>query len=47
VIGGILRHLGVPTEIPASRPARALPLLAGIPDVAGWDEDASVFDRCS
>jgi putative ABC transport system permease protein len=25
----------------------SLPLLAGIPDVAGWDEDASVFNRCS
>jgi hypothetical protein len=47
VIGRILRHLGVPTGIPARRPARAPPLLAGIPDVAGWDEDASVFDPCS
>jgi hypothetical protein len=36
VIGRILRHLGVSTETPASRPARAPPL-AGIPE----------FDRCS
>jgi len=47
VIERILRHLGVPTATPASRPARAPPLLAGVPDVAGSDDDASVFDPCS
>ena len=43
VIGRILRHLGVPAEIPAPRPARAPPLPAGAPDQAGWDDDASGF----
>jgi hypothetical protein len=43
VIDRILRHLGLPTETPAPRPARAPPLLAGVPDAAGWDDDASVF----
>ena len=47
VIGRILRHLGVSTEIPAPRPARAPPLPAGVPDAAGWDDDASVFTPCS
>jgi hypothetical protein len=47
VIGRILRHLGLPTEIPVPRPARAPPLPAGVPDVAGWDDDASVFNPCS
>ena len=52
VIDRILRHLGLPTETPAPRPARAPPLLAGVPDAAGWDDDAlrddaSVFDPCS
>jgi hypothetical protein len=47
VIDRILRHLGLPTETPAPRPARAPPLLAGVPDAAGWDDDASVFDACS
>ncbi len=31
VIDRILRHLGLPTETPAPRPARAPPLLAGVP----------------
>ena len=47
VIDRILRHLGLPTETPAPRPARTPPLLAGVPDAAGWDDDASVFDACS
>lgn len=47
VIGRILRHLGLPTEIAAPRPARAPPLHVGIPDVASWEENASVFDPCS
>ena len=47
VIGRILRHLGVPAEIPAPRPARAPPLPAGAPEQAGWDDDASVFTSCS
>jgi hypothetical protein len=42
VIGRILRHLGVPTEIPAPRPARAPPLFAGSPHEAGWDDDLPV-----
>ena len=48
VIERILRHLGVPTEIPAPRPARAPPLRQGTPDQAGWDaRTTSVFDPCS
>jgi hypothetical protein len=38
VVGRILRHLGMPTEIPAPRPARAPPLAAR----AGWDDDPAV-----
>ena len=30
VIGRILRHLGLPTEVPSSRPARAPPLDAAL-----------------
>lgn len=47
VIGRILRHLGVPTEIPAPRPARAPPLSAGTSNQAGWDDASSVFTPCS
>jgi len=47
VIGRILRHLGMPTEIPPPRPARAPPLRVGAPAGAGWDADTTVFDSCS
>ncbi len=47
VIGRILRHLGVPTEIPVPCPARAPPLRVGAPDQADWDDDTSVFTPCS
>jgi hypothetical protein len=47
VIERILRHLGLPTETPAPRPARAPPRLARVPGAAGWDDEASVFDPCS
>ena len=47
VIGRIFRHLGVPTEFPAPRPARAPSLSAGTPNEAGWDDDTSVFNSCS
>ena len=47
VIGRILRHLGVPTEIPAPHPARAPPLRVGVRTVDGWDDDPSVFTPCS
>jgi putative transposase len=47
VIGRLLRHFGVPTEIPAPRLARAPPLSAGAPNQAGWDHDPSVFTSCS
>ena len=46
VIGRILRHLGVPTEIPPPRPARAPLLRVGVPDVAGRDADNSAFNSC-
>jgi hypothetical protein len=42
VVGRILRHLGVPTEIPAPRPARAPPLGEGALQQAGWDDDSVV-----
>jgi len=47
VIDRILRHLGLPTETPAPRPARAPPRLASVPDAAGWDDDVPVFDPSS
>jgi hypothetical protein len=47
VIGLILRHLGVPTEIPALRPARAPPLRVGVRDADAWADDPSVFNPCS
>ena len=47
VIDRILRHLGLPTETPAPRPARAPPRLALVPDAVCWDDDAAVFDPCS
>jgi hypothetical protein len=47
VIDRILRHLSLPTETPEPRPARAPPGLAGVPDAAGWDDDALMFDACS
>ena len=48
VIERILRHLGLPTEIPAPRPARAPPLRMGTPDQVGWDRPTrSMFDPCS
>ena len=47
VIDRMLRHLGLPTETPAPRPARAPPLRVGAPDQAGWEDDTSVFTTCS
>jgi hypothetical protein len=44
VISRILRHLGVPTEIPAPRPAGAPPLCVGVREA---DNDPLVFDPCS
>jgi hypothetical protein len=37
VIRRILRHLGLPTEVPAARPARPPPLPIGRPDT--WHDD--------
>ena len=42
VIGRILRHLGLPTDLPVARPARAPPLLAVAGD-AQVDVDASAL----
>jgi hypothetical protein len=47
VIDRILRHLGLPSERPAPRLARAPPFPMDVPDAAGWDDDGSVFDACS
>jgi hypothetical protein len=47
VIDRILWHLGLPSERPAPRAARAPPLPVDVPDAAGWDDDAAVFDACS
>jgi hypothetical protein len=44
-IDRILRHLGVPTTIPAARPARAPPLPVG-PDATGWDDETSPSGSC-
>ena len=47
VIGRLLRHLDVPTEIPAPRPARAPPLREGIREADAWNDDSFVFNPCS
>ena len=47
VIGRILRHLSVPTEIPTRCPARAPPLGVGVRDVNGWHDDPPVLTPCS
>ena len=47
MIDRILGHLGLPTETTAPRPARAPLRLACIPDAAGRDDEAAVFDPCS
>jgi hypothetical protein len=47
VISRILRHLGLPTETPVPRPARAPPLAEGLPGVAGQTDDPWVFEPCS
>ena len=39
----ILRHLDVPTEIPAPRHARAPPRV-GVREADAWDDDPSVFN---
>jgi hypothetical protein len=38
VVGRILRHLGLPTEPPVPRPARAPPLVDGLSGVTGADD---------
>jgi hypothetical protein len=45
VIDRILRHLGLPTETPVPRPARAPPLADGLPGVTGPDDDR--WEPCS
>jgi hypothetical protein len=47
VIGRILRHLGLPVEVPSPRPARAPPLVLDRPTSADWEGDPSVFAPCS
>jgi hypothetical protein len=47
VIDRILRHLGVPTEIPAPRLARAPPRAVGAPHQPGWDDASLVLTRDS
>ncbi len=46
VIERILRHLGLPTERPEPRPARAPPIPLEVPDLRG-DDDVAAFDPCS
>ena len=43
VVQRILRHLGLPTEIPEPRPARAPPSRVDVPDLR-WDDDVATFD---
>jgi hypothetical protein len=45
VIDRILRHLGLPTETPVPRPARAPPVADGLPGVTGADDD--LWEPCS
>ena len=45
VVHRILRHLGLPSELPAAHPARAPPMPLNAPDDA-WSEDAPQ-DPCS
>ena len=47
IIGRILRHLGLPTEVASPRPARAPPLPLATSEHTGWDDDRSVFDSGS
>ena len=47
VIERILGHLGVPTAIPAPRPARAPPFSADLLDATGWDDHGPVCDSWS
>jgi hypothetical protein len=44
VIDRILRHLGLPAEIPSPRPARSPPTEPDLSDATRWDEDPPVFD---
>ena len=46
VIQRILRDLGLPTEIPEARPARAPPRLVHVPELR-WDDDVATFAACS
>ncbi len=46
VIQRILRHLGLPTEIPEPRPARAPPIPLNTPGLLP-DSDVTAFDACS
>lgn len=46
VIGRILRHLGVPAEIPLPRPARAPPAVAHVTDAEDWG-DLPILTSCS
>ena len=46
VIQRILRHPGLPTEIPEPRSARAPPSLGHVPDLR-WDDEVATFDVCS
>jgi hypothetical protein len=44
VIDRILRHLGLPAEIPSPRPARSPPTEPDLSDATRWDKDPPVFD---
>jgi hypothetical protein len=47
VVGRILRHLRLPTEVPSPHPARAPPLPLEPSGLSGRDDDCSPFDPCS
>jgi hypothetical protein len=47
VIDRILRHPGLPTNLPVARPARAPPLGEGQLDMTGGDDDTVGFESCS
>jgi hypothetical protein len=48
VIGRILSHLGLPTDVPRPRPSRAPPDPDRVwPSCAAWDEEPPAFAPCS
>lgn len=48
VIGRILSHLGLPTDVPRPRPSRAPPEPDSVwPSCAAWDDEPTASAPCS